>query len=68
MTDRSAVIANYRRLYRETYGVETICSDADIVRCWSASRCAPTAQDCDQWTLEDMHAPVVEAQRLGVSL
>lgn len=55
---RRNVCDNYRRLYREKYGAETSCSDADIIRCWSANFCAPSSIERDDWTLEDMHGPV----------
>jgi hypothetical protein len=49
-----SVIRNYRRDYKETYGVDCTLTDVEVARCYGDTPVAPTSAEQDVWIVEAM--------------
>jgi hypothetical protein len=54
LSTRHNIIDNYRRMYKARHSVDYKLSDDSIIEYYNNAHGAPTAEDCDDWVLEDM--------------
>lgn len=51
---RHNLIDNYRRMYKARHGIDYKFTDDSIIEFRDAASGAPTAEDRDDWVLDDM--------------